>query len=117
MYIYAKGSRPVLAGERIPFPAVTAPCRALFSPTLLFRMAGPLSRPPLRSEVVVLPHPSLPASAAQPWLTEKGCLAVAFLLLGGGGGDAGGAPRSKRLMQGDLACSKPRYIHFTEVLA
>ena len=34
----------------------------------------------------MLPHPALPAVAAQPWLTRKGCLAAAFLLLEQGGG-------------------------------
>ncbi|CAM9310000.1 unnamed protein product, partial [Sphacelaria rigidula] len=38
-------------------------------------------RPPLRSEVILLCHPVLPRGAAQPWLTERGCLTVAFLLL------------------------------------
>lgn len=53
--------------------------------TMLARWSGGLSRPPLKKEVVVLPHPDLPAVAAQPWLTRKGCLAVAFLLLEQGG--------------------------------
>ncbi|CAM9206112.1 unnamed protein product, partial [Scytosiphon promiscuus] len=56
------------------------------------RLARPIYRPPLRREVVVVPHPALPRTAAQAWLTRKGCLTVAFLLLGGG---ARGACRSK----------------------
>eukprot|EP00903_Cladosiphon_okamuranus_P012921 g12064.t1 len=63
------------------------------------RVARPLSRPPLRNEMVVIPHPSLPSLAGQVWLTRKGCLVVAFLLLGGAGAGAGagGGPRSKML--------------------
>lgn len=48
----------------------------------------------------MVPHPSLPSLAGQVWLTQKGCLAVSFLLLGGG--SAGGAPRSKTLVQGEI---------------
>ncbi|CAM9953324.1 unnamed protein product, partial [Ectocarpus sp. 4 AP-2014] len=36
------------------------------------RLAQPSSRHPLRNEVVVSPHPSLPMAAAQVWLTRKG---------------------------------------------
>lgn len=56
------------------------------------RLAQPNSRHPLRNEVVVSPHPALPMAAAQVWLTRKGGIAVAFLLLGGG---SRGVSRSK----------------------
>ncbi|CAB1110918.1 unnamed protein product [Ectocarpus sp. CCAP 1310/34] len=56
------------------------------------RLAQPNSRHPLRNEVVVSPHPALPMAAAQVWLTRKGGIALAFLLLGGG---SRGVPRSK----------------------
>lgn len=78
--------------EKPPVEPRLAPRSVPLSFLELFRLARPISRPPLRGEVVVMPHPALPTRAAQAWLTRKGCLTVAFLLLGGG---SRGASRSK----------------------